>query len=54
MKRSYQAGGRAIYTWQKQPQDKYTTAFGVALISLGILQLIPGYWKLATGKGKME
>jgi len=54
MKKAHQAGGRAVYTWQKQPGDRATTLFGVALVTLGIVQVIPGYWRLATGKGKLE
>jgi hypothetical protein len=54
LKKSHQAGGRSVYTWQKQANDKYVTAIGAALIGLGFLQVIPGYYRLATGKGKME
>ena len=54
MKKLHQAGGRSIYTWQKQPTDKYVTAFGVALASFGIIQLVQGHYRLATGKGKMD
>jgi hypothetical protein len=54
LKKVHQAGGRSIFTWQKQPNDKYVNAFGVVLLTIGIAQLIPGHYKLATGKGKME
>ena len=54
MKKAQQAGGRAVFTWQKQPNDKYVTMFGMGLLTIGILQLIPGYYRLATGKGKMD
>jgi hypothetical protein len=54
LKKQHQAGGRAVFTWQKHESDKYVTYFGVALVSFGFLQLIPGYYRLATGKGKME
>jgi hypothetical protein len=42
------------YTWQRWPQDKYINAFGVVLALAGIAQLVPGYYRLATGKGKRE
>jgi hypothetical protein len=54
LKKVYQAGGRTTYTWQKQPNDKYVNAFGFCLVAYGFTQLIPGYYHLATGKGKME
>jgi hypothetical protein len=54
LKKVYQAGGRTTYTWQKQPNDKYVNAFGFFLVTYGFTQLIPGYYHLATGKGKME
>jgi hypothetical protein len=54
LKKKHQEGGRAVYTWQKHSSDKYVTGLGVTLISLGFLQLIPTYYRLATGKGKME
>jgi hypothetical protein len=54
LKKAHQAGGRSIFTWEKQPNDKYVTAFGVALTLFGVAQLIPGHYRLATGKGKME
>jgi hypothetical protein len=54
LKKIQQAGGRSIFTWQKQPTDKYVTAFGVALTAFGIVQLIQGHYRLATGKGKMD
>lgn len=54
LKKAHQAGGRSIYTWQKQANDKYVTAFGAGLTLFGIFQLIPGHYRLATGKGKMD
>lgn len=50
----HQAGGRSTFTWLKQPQDKMVTAAGATLMALGFLQLIPGYYRLASGKGKLE
>ena len=54
MKKVQQAGGRAVFTWLKQPNDVYTNMFGAALMSFGMAQLVVGYWRLASGKGKME
>jgi hypothetical protein len=54
LKKSHQAGGRAVFTWQKQPTDKYINWIAVGLIGFGLSQLIPGYYRLATGKGKLE
>jgi len=30
------------------------TLFGVGLTAFGFAQLVPGYYRLASGKGKME
>ena len=54
LKKQHQAGGRKVYTWMKQPQDKYTHAIGLGLVGLAVVQLIPGLYRLATGKGKKE
>ena len=54
LKKKHQEGGRAIYTWQKHSSDKYVTGLGITLLSLGFLQVIPTYYRLATGTGKME
>lgn len=54
MRKIQQAGGRSTFTWQKQPTDQYVNAFGVALLAFGIVQLIQGHYRLATGKGKMD
>lgn len=54
MKKIQQAGGRSTFTWQKQPGDKVATMVGVVLVTVGFAQLIPGYYRLATGKGKLE
>ena len=42
------------YTWNVYPEDKYVNALGVFLIVVGGAQAVVGYWRLATGKGKME
>jgi hypothetical protein len=54
LKKIQQAGGRSKFTWEKQPTDRYVTAFGVTLAAFGIIQLIQGHYRLATGKGKMD
>jgi hypothetical protein len=54
MKKGYKKANSSIYTWQTQPNDKYWNALGVVLCVVGIAQLIPGWYRLATGKGKIE
>ena len=54
LKAKHQAGGRKLYTWQKQPQDIYVFGFGLTLTAYGTWQLIVGHYRLATGKGKMD
>ncbi|GKZ00973.1 hypothetical protein MPSEU_001048800 [Mayamaea pseudoterrestris] len=54
LKRHYQAGGRSIFTWQKQPGDKLTNLIGAGLVTIGLFQAIPGYYHLATGTGKKD
>ena len=54
LKAKHQAGGRKLYTWQKQPQDIYVFGFGLALTAYGTWQLIVGHYRLATGKGKLD
>ena len=54
MKKMHQAGGRSTFTWMKQPQDQMVNIFGAAGMAFGLAQLTVGYWRLATGKGKME
>lgn len=54
LKKVHQAGGRSVFTWEKQPNDKYVAAVGAVLVTFGLSQLIPGYYRLATGKGKMD
>jgi hypothetical protein len=54
MKKKFQEGGRSVYTWEKQPNDKYVTAFGAGLLTFGMLQLFRGQYRLATGTGKLE
>jgi hypothetical protein len=46
--------GEANPTWLKQPGDVYTLAAGGALLTYGMAQLVVGYYRLATGKGKMQ
>lgn len=41
-------------TWERDSSDKYVNYFGAVLFAYGIFQLIPGHYRLATGKGKME
>eukprot|EP00540_Astrosyne_radiata_P003076 CAMPEP_0116823972 /NCGR_PEP_ID=MMETSP0418-20121206/1138_1 /TAXON_ID=1158023 /ORGANISM="Astrosyne radiata, Strain 13vi08-1A" /LENGTH=98 /DNA_ID=CAMNT_0004452291 /DNA_START=46 /DNA_END=342 /DNA_ORIENTATION=+ len=41
-------------TWLKQPGDVGYFAFGCGLVALGLIQLVPGYYRLATGKGKSD
>ena len=54
LKKVHQAGGRSTPTWLKQPGDKGVFMFGLALMTVGFAQLIPAYYRLATGKGKLE
>jgi hypothetical protein len=54
LKKIHQAGGRSVFTWQKQPNDKYINAGAVFLSLVAIVQLIPAHYRLATGKGKMD
>jgi hypothetical protein len=54
MKKAHQAGGRQIFTWQKHPSDLYVNLGAVGLLTFGMIQLVPGYYRLASGKGKME
>lgn len=54
MKKVHQEGGRKVFTWQKHSSDMYVNAGAVGLLTIGILQLVPGYYRLASGKGKME
>jgi hypothetical protein len=46
--------GEANPTWLKQPNDKmwFALVSGVAL--MGLSRVAIGYWRLATGKGKIE
>jgi hypothetical protein len=54
LKKIHQAGGRSTFTWMKQPQDKFTNIFGLVLMTTGMAQAAVGYYRLATGKGKIE
>ncbi|OEU15171.1 hypothetical protein FRACYDRAFT_269250 [Fragilariopsis cylindrus CCMP1102] len=46
--------GEANPTWLKQSSDKMVAGFVFAVAAMGLLRLGSGYYKLATGKGKME
>lgn len=50
----HQAGGRSTFTWMKQPGDNITNLVGAGLCTFGMLQSTVGYWRLATGKGKLD
>jgi hypothetical protein len=54
LKKIHQAGGRSVYTWQKQPTDKYANALALLVMAYGSIQLVIGHYRLATGKGKLE
>jgi hypothetical protein len=54
LKKHHQAGGRSVYTWQKQPNDKWTAGLAGIIFTAGTIQLVIGHYRLATGKGKME
>jgi hypothetical protein len=54
LKKVHQAGGRSVYTWLKQPNDKWTAGLAGVFFVAGSIQLIIGHYRLATGKGKME
>ena len=41
-------------TWLKQPQDKMWAAAGFAITAIGLTRLSFVYYRLATGKGKLE
>jgi hypothetical protein len=46
--------GESNPTWLKQSNDKFVAAFVFAVAGLGIARVSVGYWRLATGKGKIE
>lgn len=54
LKKVHQAGGRSTFTWMKQPGDMYTNMLGAALMTFGMAQVAVGYYRLATGKGKLD
>jgi hypothetical protein len=54
LKKSHQAGGRAVFTWQKQDNDKFVNAIALGIAVFGLCQVIPGFYRLSSGKGKME
>eukprot|EP00536_Pseudo-nitzschia_multiseries_P012459 jgi/Psemu1/260620/estExt_Genewise1Plus.C_4780010 len=45
--------GEANPTWLKQDSDKVVAGFVFAVAGMGIVRLASGYYKLATGKGKI-
>jgi hypothetical protein len=46
--------GEANPTWLKQPNDKMWFAFVAGVGLMGLSRVAVGYWRLATGKGKIE
>jgi len=54
LKKLHQAGGRAVFTWLKQPGDATVSGIAAFLMTIGLVQLTSGFYKLATGKGKMD
>jgi hypothetical protein len=46
--------GQANPTWLKQPNDKMVAGFVAAVAFMGLSRLSVGYYRLATGKGKIE
>eukprot|EP00934_Nitzschia_sp_Nitz4_P009083 Nitzschia sp. Nitz4//scaffold322_size40381//10752//11178//NITZ4_007556-RA/size40381-snap-gene-0.1-mRNA-1//1//CDS//3329547815//9073//frame0 len=46
--------GEANPTWLKQPQDKAVAGFGFALTAFGLVNIGVGFFRLATGKGKLD
>lgn len=41
-------------TWLKQPGDQAVAAFGAVLTAYGLAQCAVGYYRLASGTGKMD
>ena len=54
LKTTYQIGGRSVETWNKHPSDAYVNALGLALATTALVQCSFIYYRLATGKGKLE
>jgi hypothetical protein len=46
--------GEVNPTWMKQPGDYYVLAAAGGLVVYGMSQLVVGYYRLASGKGKMQ
>ena len=46
--------GEANPTWLKQSSDKMVAGFVFAVAGMGLFRLGSGYYKLATGTGKIE
>lgn len=54
LKKVHQAGGRKIFTWQKQSTDNITSVMiPGALTVIGVSQCVVGFYRLATGTGKL-
>ena len=45
--------GEANPTWLKQSSDKMVAGFVFAVAGMGLSKVASGYYKLATGKGKL-
>jgi hypothetical protein len=52
--KKYHKAHKDLWTWYRMPNDKYINWFGVGLVTFGVAQLVPAYYRLATGKGKMD
>jgi len=46
--------GEVNPTWLKQPGDKLSAGFGLALVTYGGVLASIGFYRLATGKGKKD
>mmetsp|Transcript_26665 Transcript_26665/g.57168 ORF Transcript_26665/g.57168 Transcript_26665/m.57168 type:complete len:99 (-) Transcript_26665:122-418(-) len=46
--------GESNPTWLKQSSDKVVAGFVFAVAGMGMFRLGYGYYRLATGKGKLE
>jgi Cytochrome c oxidase subunit VII len=46
--------GESNPTWLKQPSDKMVAGFVAAVAAMGLFRVTVGYYRLATGKGKIE
>jgi hypothetical protein len=46
--------GEANPTWLKQPTDKLWAAAGFTIAGIGMCRIAVSFYRLATGKGKMD